>query len=66
VNKPKKNLPRITGAEIIKRMQDFLADVKAGKPMKQTIVRRMRVKGKTVFTHETFTGPLQRFSRGGR
>lgn len=48
------------GKRIIRSLEQFLADVKAGKPMRQTNVRRMTVKGKTVYVDETFTAPLKR------
>lgn len=47
------------GKEIISALEDFAKAVKSGKPVKQTIMRRMTVKGKTVYTRETFTGPIK-------
>jgi hypothetical protein len=46
------------GKQLIPAMREFLRDVKAGKPMKQTIVRRVKVKGETVYTRETFVAPV--------
>jgi hypothetical protein len=37
------------GKRIIKSLEQFNRDLKAGKPMKQTVVRRMTVKGKTEY-----------------
>jgi hypothetical protein len=45
--------------QVIRNFREFLRDAKAGKPFKQSIVRRMKVKGKTVYTRETFTAPLR-------
>lgn len=45
--------------KIVDSLRQFLADVKAGKPMRQSVVRRMKVKGKTVFTREVFTAPVK-------
>jgi hypothetical protein len=54
------------GKSALKSLREGLADMRAGKPFKQTIVRRINVKGKTVFTRETFTGPIQSFKRRKR
>lgn len=43
------------GKQVIKSLEQGLSDMKAGKPFKQTIVRRMIVKGKTVYVFESFT-----------
>jgi hypothetical protein len=48
------------GKRIIKSLKEFIRNVEAGKPFKQTIVRRMRVKGKTVYARETFNAPLRK------
>jgi hypothetical protein len=46
------------GKKLIRGMRQFIADVKAGKPVKQRTVRRMKVKGKTVYVHDSFTAPI--------
>ena len=48
------------GQQLIDSLQDFLARVDRGEPIKQTVVRRMKVKGQTVHTSETFAAPLRR------
>jgi hypothetical protein len=52
------------GRKLIRSLEQFRDDLRANKPMKQTIVRRMKVKGKTVFTHETFTAPIRPTPKG--
>lgn len=47
------------GQECIKSLREFLKHVKSGKPVQQSIVRRMKVKGKTVYVRETFSAPLR-------
>ena len=51
---------RTFGQQIIDSLREGIADAKAGKPFRQTVVRRMTVKGETVYAHETFTAPLGR------
>lgn len=52
------------GEKLIKSLREFVADAKAGKAMKQSFVRRMKVKGKTVYAREEFTAPLQLKKKG--
>ena len=54
------------GSRLIAGLQQLASDLKTGKPVRQTIVRRMNVKGETVYTHETFTGPIQNGKRNPR
>lgn len=49
-----------------KRVIKDLEEVIAGKPVKQTIIRKMNVKGKTVYTRESFTAPIQPGLKKGR
>ena len=46
------------GKRVIASLTDFLADMKAAKPIEQHIVRRMKVKGKVVYVHDKFKAPL--------
>lgn len=46
------------GKQTIKSLREFLRDAKAGKPIQQSIVRRMIVKGKNVYVHTRFKAPL--------
>lgn len=46
------------GKHVIESLRDALARMRRGEPFKQTIVRRMKVKGETVYTHETFNAPI--------
>jgi len=48
------------GQKLIKSCEEFIQHVKQGKPIKQTFVRRMTVKGKTVYTHESIFAPLKK------
>jgi hypothetical protein len=54
------------GKRIIKSLEQFNRDMKAGKPMKQTVVRRMTVKGKMVYVAETFVAPVRAMRKKGR
>lgn len=47
------------GARIIRSLKSFIKDVEAGKPVRQSIVRRVWVKGKPVYCHENYTAPLK-------
>lgn len=49
----------MNGKRIVASLRKFLADVRAGKPVKQTIVRRMTVKGQTIYVQETFKAPFK-------
>ncbi len=51
--------------KLIDSLRDLSDAIRTGKPMKQSIVRRMKVKGKTVFTRETFTAPLRPLAKDG-
>lgn len=55
----RKRKPTI-GEEIIRDLKDVLA----GKPVRQTIMRRMTVKGRTVYTRESFVAPIRPPSEG--
>ncbi|HSZ58629.1 MAG TPA: hypothetical protein VK797_23375 [Tepidisphaeraceae bacterium] len=48
------------GKEIIAGLKWLNHAIKNDLPVKQTIIRRMKVKGKTVYTDETFTAPVRR------
>lgn len=55
------SLPRKTfGQSAIANLKDFIERVKRGDPMRQSNVRRMVVKGKTVYVHSRFTAPVGR------
>lgn len=47
------------GHHVIASLREGVAAMKAGKPFKQTVMRRMIVKGKTVYTRETFIAPVK-------
>lgn len=47
------------GKKIIRSLRQLNDDVKSGKPVRQSIVHRMIVKGKTVYTRETFMTPIK-------
>ena len=47
------------GQSVVNNLREFSEVLKAGKPFKQTVRRRMIVKGKTVYTRETFTAPAK-------
>lgn len=48
------------GKEIIHSLTQGLADIKAGKPMRQSIGRRVMVKGRPTWCIESFTAPVRR------
>lgn len=54
--KPRQCFPMTIAQQIISGLQEMLD----GKPVKQVMVRRMIVKGKTVYTRESFTAPIRR------
>lgn len=47
------------GKKIIRALKEVNRDMRLGLPVKQSIVRRMTVKGKTVYARETFTAPIK-------
>jgi hypothetical protein len=48
------------GKKLIRSLEQMDALVRSGKPVSQSFVRRMKVKGKDVFVRETFTAPIKR------
>lgn len=52
------------GKKLIKSLRQFIKDAEDGKSFRQSIVRRMKVKGKTVFAREAFVAPIARNRRG--
>lgn len=48
-----------TGDKIIRSLREGIDAIRAGKPMRQSTVRRMVVKGKTVYVRDTFTAPVR-------
>lgn len=58
--RPARPLPKIMlGKKILKSLDGMATAVNAGKPLRQSIVRKMVVKGKIVFVRETFFAPLK-------
>ena len=57
--KSRKALDKLAGVSRIDRLVQDLHTVRDGKPVKQTVVRRMKVNGKTVYADETFTAPVK-------
>jgi hypothetical protein len=47
------------GKRIVSSLEEFVRDAKAGKSFRQSIVRRMKVKGKIVYARETFEAPMR-------
>jgi hypothetical protein len=45
---------------LVSAVREMHDAIKNGTPMQQTVMRRMKVKGKTVFTREKFTAPIRR------
>lgn len=46
------------GEKLIARAKQLLRDIREGRPVKQKMVRRMVVKGESVFVDETVIAPL--------
>jgi hypothetical protein len=47
------------GKRLIAALEELHRNIEAGKPMRQHIVRRMKVKGKIVWVHDSFVAPLR-------
>ena len=52
------NLKRRLGQHLIDSLRDALDGIENGRPMRQSVVRRMKVKGETVYTRETYLAPV--------
>lgn len=50
---------RRLGDKLARGIRELREAMETGKPLRQTVVRRVMVKGKTVHTRETFTAPLK-------
>ena len=48
------------GLKLAEGLNNLKKDIENGKPVKQTIVRKMKVNGKSTFIHSTFTAPIQK------
>jgi hypothetical protein len=46
------------GKGLVASMSSFIEDVRDGKPLRQTVARRMKVKVKYVWVMEHFTAPV--------
>jgi hypothetical protein len=46
------------GKKIIARLTDLNRIIETGEPIQQSVMRRIKVKGKTVYTRETFKAPI--------
>jgi hypothetical protein len=55
---------RSIGEEIIAGLKELISDIKNGKPRRQYTVRRMTVRGKTVYVHDSFTAPIGKLNQG--
>ena len=54
-----KGLEMTRGATIVRNLKEFADAISTGKPIRQTIVRRMKVKGKTVYVQEKVKAPIR-------
>lgn len=46
------------GKQLIRDLKWFKGAIRDGTPVRQSVVRRMKVKGKTVYIHDRFTAPI--------
>lgn len=47
------------GDKLIRGLRELRDGLRNGRPFKQSAVRRMKVKGKTVHVRETFAAPIR-------
>lgn len=48
------------GRRMIRALKEFIRKADDGEPVEQIVMRRMKVKGKTVYTREKFKAPIRR------